>query len=350
MCRSEHPLPEEQRKKIALFTNVQPRAVIPLQDIDSIYRIPLVLHEYHVDDIVAELLQIECPAADLSRWRWVVDAEKSPTAEVTVAMVGKYINLLDAYKSLNESLIHAGIHTSTRVRVRYVDSEDLEEGGDLGALEGVDAVLVPGGFGARGVEGKIAAVRYARENRIPYLGICLGMQIAVVEFARNAVGLAGANSTEFDRHTTHPVVGLVSEWTDREGKRERREEGGDLGGTMRLGGQEARLVRGSAAHEIYGREIIVERHRHRYEVNNNYLDQLQRAGLRVSGWSSDDALVEVVEVEGHPWFVATQFHPEFTSSPLDGHPLFSAFVRAARTHRAGVHDASSLSLSAADRG
>ncbi|MDY6828446.1 MAG: CTP synthase [Pseudomonadota bacterium] len=350
ICRSDHEVPEDSRAKIALFTNVQPRAVIPLQDIDSIYRIPLVLHEYHVDDIVAELLQIECPAADLSRWRWVVDAEKSPTAEVTVAMVGKYINLLDAYKSLNESLIHAGIHTSTRVRVRYVDSEDLEEGGDLGALEGVDAVLVPGGFGARGVEGKIAAVRYARENRIPYLGICLGMQIAVVEFARNAVGLAGANSTEFDRHTTHPVVGLVSEWTDREGKRERREEGGDLGGTMRLGGQEARLVRGSAAHEIYGREIIVERHRHRYEVNNNYLDQLQRAGLRVSGWSSDDALVEVVEVEGHPWFVATQFHPEFTSSPLDGHPLFSAFVRAARTHRAGVHDASSLSLSAADRG
>ncbi len=331
LCRSDHEIDEGSLKKISSFTNVELRAVIPLEDADSIYRIPGALNKRGLDDLIVERFGLQYPAADLSEWDRVLKDEKNPECEVTIAMVGKYMELLDAYKSLNEALKHAGINTRTKVNIRYVDSQQIEEQG-LSLLDGVDGILVPGGFGNRGVEGKIATVKHARENNIPYLGICLGMQVAVIEFARNVAGLSGANSTEFELQAQHPVIALITEWTQADGSTEKRDESADLGGTMRLGGQECRLAEGSTAKEAYNNELIVERHRHRYEVNNNYVDQLQQAGLRVGGWSADDALVEVVEVPDHPWFVACQFHPEFTSTPRDGHPLFSGFVSAASTY------------------
>jgi CTP synthase len=328
LCRSDHEIDEGSLKKISSFTNVELKAVIPLQDEDSIYRIPSALQKRGLDQIIVERFGLECEVADLSEWDRVLDGELNPEKEVTIAMVGKYMELIDAYKSINEALHHAGINTRTKVNIRYVDSQKVEEHG-VEVIGDVDAILVPGGFGYRGVEGKISTVQYARENKIPYLGICLGMQVAVIEYARNVAGLNDAHSTEFNTKSQHPVIALITEWTDAEGRTEKRDENTDLGGTMRLGGQECRLANGSATKSIYNRELIIERHRHRYEVNNNYVDQLQQAGLRVGGWSADDSLVEVIEVPDHPWFVACQFHPEFTSTPRDGHPLFSGFVTAA---------------------
>jgi CTP synthase len=328
LCRSEKLVDEDSRRKIALFTNVAERAVVPLPDANTIYAIPRLLNEFGLDQIVVDQFQLDCPPADLSEWDRVVDGKLNPEKSVTIAMVGKYMDLLDAYKSLNEALTHAGIHARTRVNVNYIDAERVESEG-VGILKDADAILVPGGFGERGVEGKLQAVQYARENKVPYLGICLGMQSVVIEFARNVLGLKGANSTEFDKNAPHPVIGLITEWITADGAVEKRDETSDLGGTMRLGAQECRLVAGTKAREIYGADVIVERHRHRYEVNNNYVDQLQKAGLRIGGWSADDTLVEVVEIPDHPWFVACQFHPEFTSTPRDGHPLFSSFVQAA---------------------
>ncbi|MDX5373175.1 MAG: CTP synthase [Pseudomonadaceae bacterium] len=328
ICRSDHEIDQASRRKIALFTNVEERAVIALEDVDTIYRIPSVLHSQGLDDIVVERFGLQCQPADLSEWDRVVDAKLHPEKEVTIAMVGKYMELLDAYKSLIEAMGHAGIQNRTKVNLRYIDSEEIENEGTA-KLEGVDAILVPGGFGLRGVEGKIKAVQYARENKIPYLGICLGMQVAVIEYARNVVGWADANSTEFTQNSSHPVVGLITEWQDAAGSVEVRSDASDLGGTMRLGAQDCQLMSGSTVRECYGKDVIVERHRHRYEVNNNLLPQLEAAGLKISGRSADGALVEVVEAPDHPWFVACQFHPEFTSTPRDGHPLFSGFVKAA---------------------
>ncbi|MGN5595438.1 CTP synthase [Stutzerimonas nitrititolerans] len=334
VCRSEVPIDLSSRRKIALFTNVEERAVISLPDADTIYKIPGMLHAQGLDDYVLERFGLECRGADLSEWDRVVDAKLNPEKEVTIAMVGKYMELLDAYKSLIEAMSHAGIQSRTKVNLRYIDSEDIENQG-TSLLEGMDAILVPGGFGLRGVEGKIATVQYARENKIPYLGICLGMQVAVIEFARNVLGWADANSTEFDKDSGHPVVGLITEWADATGAVETRDDASDLGGTMRLGAQECGLEAGSKVFACYGAERIVERHRHRYEVNNNLLPQLQDAGLKITGRSSDGALVEVLEAPDHPWFVACQFHPEFTSTPRDGHPLFSGFVQAALDYKAG---------------
>ncbi|MCG5516234.1 MULTISPECIES: CTP synthase [unclassified Ectothiorhodospira] len=329
LCRSNHPLPEGERRKIALFTNVEEKAVISAVDVDNIYKIPLWLHSQKLDEIVLRKLHMEARPADLSDWKNVVNAMEFPEAEVTIGMVGKYVELTESYKSLNEALTHAGIHTSTKVNIRYIDSEKLENSDD-DVLGEVDAILVPGGFGERGVEGKIAAVRYARERQVPYLGICLGMQAAVIEYARHVAGLENAHSTEFRPDTPHPVIALITEWQNAEGELERRAEDDDMGGTMRLGGQQARLDPKTLVCRVYGNEIISERHRHRYEFNNQYLDTLTQAGLVISGKSMDDALVEVVELHDHPWFLACQFHPEFTSTPRDGHPLFSGFVRAAR--------------------
>ena len=331
LCRADRPVPDDERRKIALFTNVQERAVVSVIDAKTIYMIPQMLHDQGLDQIVVEKLHIDAKPADLSEWQAVVEALAHPTGEVTVAMVGKYMNLTEAYKSLSEALIHAGLHTRTKVNIRYIDSEDIQRDG-TGRLEDVDAILVPGGFGERGVEGKILTVRYAREHRVPYLGICLGMQVAVIEFARDVAGLEGAHSTEFRKNTPHPVIAMITEWVTAEGSVERRSEDSDLGGTMRLGGQECHLVDGSKSRELYGKERIVERHRHRYEFNNSYLDVLQKAGLAVSGRSADGSLVEMIEIPDHPWFVACQFHPEFTSTPRDGHPLFSGFIRAAREY------------------
>ena len=333
VCRSEQPIDVSSRRKIALFTNVEERAVISLPDADTIYRIPGILHAQGLDDYVLERFGLECDSADLSEWERVVDAKLHPEKDVTIAMVGKYMELLDAYKSLIEALNHAGIQSRTKVNLRYIDSEDIENQG-TSLLEGVDAILVPGGFGLRGVEGKIKTVQYARENKIPYLGICLGMQVAVIEYARNVLGWSDANSTEFDKSSQHPVVGLITEWQDATGAVETRTDASDLGGTMRLGAQECRLEAGSKVAQAYGAEVVEERHRHRYEVNNNLLPQLTEAGLKVSGRSMDGALVEVVEAPNHPWFVACQFHPEFTSTPRDGHPLFSGFVNAALEYKA----------------
>ncbi len=335
LCRSERSIPMSERKKIALFTNVEERAVIEALDADTIYRIPLLLNEQHLDDIVVDKLRLDVPTANLSEWQDVVDAMDSPTDEITVAMVGKYVDLTEAYKSLSESLIHAGLHTHTKVKIKYIDSEDIEnEGTDC--LKGMDAILVPGGFGLRGVEGKIEAVRYARENKVPYLGICLGMQVAVIEYARNMAGLADAHSTEFKQATKDPVIGLITEWTNAEGQIEQRDESSDLGGTMRLGGQDCKLKEDSHVREVYGKDVIIERHRHRYEFNNNYRDTLESAGLTISGTSIDNSLVEVVEVKEHPWFIACQFHPEFTSTPRDGHPLFTSYVATARELKMSV--------------
>jgi len=334
ICRSEKEVDIDSRRKISMFTNVPERAVVPLPDADTIYKIPGMLQGHGLDQFVLDQFKIEAPVADLTEWEAVVDAKLNPEGEVTIAMVGKYMELLDAYKSLNEALSHAGISNRTKVKVNYINAEDVEAEGGLSLLDGADAILVPGGFGARGMEGKLAAVKHARENKIPYLGICLGMQSVVIEFARNVLGLKDANSTEFDKEGKHPVIGLITEWVTAEGGVETRDDASDLGGTMRLGSQECRLVTGSKSRDIYGEDIITERHRHRYEVNNNYVDQLQQAGLKIGGWSADDTLVEVVEIEDHPWFVACQFHPEFTSSPRDGHPLFSSYIQAAIDNKA----------------
>jgi len=333
VCRSTLAIPEGERRKIALFTNVEEKAVISAVDVDNIYKIPLWLHSQQLDEIVLRKFHIEAPPADLSDWKHVVNAMEFPESEVTVGMVGKYVDLTESYKSVNEALTHAGIQAGTRVKIRYLDSEKLEgaEAEAQAELEGLDAILVPGGFGERGVEGKIAAVRHAREKGIPYLGICLGMQVAVIEFARNVAGLEGAHSTEFDPDTPHPVVALITEWQDREGRVERRDGGSDLGGTMRLGAQSARLKGGSRIAEAYDSDQVEERHRHRYEFNNAYRDRLEAAGLVISGVSESGDLVEAVELPDHPWFVGCQFHPEFTSTPRDGHALFTGFIRAARS-------------------
>ncbi|MGE3772664.1 MAG: CTP synthase [Gammaproteobacteria bacterium] len=332
ICRGDRPVPAGEKRKIALFTNVEERAVISAIDADSIYKIPELLHEQGLDDIVVEKLGIEAPPANLAEWRAVVEAQTTPRNEVDIAMVGKYVYLTESYKSLSEALIHAGIHTRTRVNIRYVDSEVFEREGVAG-LEGMDAILVPGGFGERGIEGKVLAARYAREHQVPYLGICLGMQVAVIEYARHCAGLADAHSTEFSRETKHPVIALITEWMASDGAVHRRDERSDKGGTMRLGGQQCRLAPDSFVARAYGTDTIVERHRHRYEFNNTYQMELEAAGLRIAGRSMDGNLVEIVEIPSHPWFVGCQFHPEFTSTPRDGHPLFTAFVRAALAHK-----------------
>ena len=328
LCRADRPLPDDERRKIALFTNVPVEAVISAMDVDSIYKIPAMLHDQKLDDIVCRKLALDPPPANLTSWERLVHALEHPKRAVNIALVGKYVDLTESYKSLTEALIHAGIHTGAKVKILYVDSESIENNG-TGCLQSMDAILVPGGFGKRGVEGKIKAIRYARENEIPYLGICLGMQLAVIEYARNAAGLVGAHSTEFDADTPHPVIALITEWQDRDGRVARRDTQSDLGGTMRLGGQECVLEADSAVRRIYGQDRIMERHRHRYEVNNHYLPRIKAAGLRVSGVSLKDGLCEMIELPGHPWFVGCQFHPEFTSTPRNGHPLFKAFVQAA---------------------
>ena len=332
LCRSEVEIEESQRQKISLFTNVEERAVIPVIDAASIYQIPRMLYERGLDQFVVDRFDLDVADADLSEWDFVVESQLHSDGLVTIAMVGKYMELLDAYKSLTEALIHAGIHNKTKVKIRYIDSELLEQ--DHSLLDGADAILVPGGFGTRGTEGKVFAVKTARENNIPYLGICLGMQIAIIEYARNVCGLEGANSSEFDADTANPVVGLIAEWIDAEGKKELRSEDSDLGGTMRLGSQVCHLVPGSMAHRIYGSEQIEERHRHRFEVNNNYLPALKEAGLVIGGLSHDKTLVETIELPNHPWFFASQFHPEFNSTPRDGHPLFEGFINAALDYQA----------------
>ncbi len=328
LCRTDRPLPEEERRKIALFTNVSVEAVIAVWDVDSIYKVPGMLHQQMLDEIVCHKLDILARPANISAWDKLVYALEHPQHEVTIALVGKYVDLTESYKSLSEALIHAGIHTRSKVNILYIDSESIEREG-VGALERADAILVPGGFGKRGVEGKIRAVQYARENKVPYLGICLGMQLAVVEFARNVVGLAGANSTEFDPDTPHPVIALITEWQDRDGRVERRNEESNLGGTMRLGAQAAALEPGSLVRKVYGCDVINERHRHRFEVNNQYVQRLKDRGMRVSGTTKAEQLCEMIELPAHPWFVGCQFHPEFTSTPRAGHPLFKAFVEAA---------------------
>jgi CTP synthase len=355
ICRSEKEIDESSRKKIALFTSVDLDAVISLPDTDSIYRIPSILGAAGLDEIVLRKLRLECEKADFTEWDRVVDSQLNPELEVNLAMVGKYMDLLDAYKSLNEAIIHAGIQTRCRVKVSYIDSSDiLKNGTDV--LAGMDAILVPGGFGERGIEGKIMAAQYARENKIPYLGICLGLQVAVIEYARNVAGLKGAHSTEFDIKSENPVIALISEWTTASGKTEFRSEDSDLGGTMRLGGQKCILQKDSTAYDCYQSEEIVERHRHRYEFNNDYLEPLQDAGLCLVGKSHDGMLVEVIEVPDHPWFVGCQFHPEFTSAPREGHPLFTGFIKAAIAQHDMVggsgkqHDAQANSLPQAAQG
>ncbi len=332
ICRSDREMPANERRKIALFCNVAEQAVISATDVKDIYTIPTHFHEQGLDDLVVKQFALDAPAADLSEWAHVTEAPTRQDAEVNVAMVGKYVDLADAYKSVNEALHHAGIHTNTRVRINYVDSEQLESKG-LGSLREADAILVPGGFGERGIEGKIAAVRFARENGVPYLGICLGMQIAAIEFARDVAGLAGAHSTEFDPQTPHPVIGLVTEWHNPDGSIEHRGADDRKGGTMRLGAQACVLSEGSLVRELYEAEQIVERHRHRYEFNNQYRQALADHGMRFTGEQPEDHLVEIVELPDHPWFVGCQFHPEFTSTPRDGHPLFRGFIAAARERK-----------------
>lgn len=331
ICRSRQFLPESERKKIALFTNVEERAVISAIDVPTIYQVPEALHEQNLDNIVLEKLKLEAKPADLSDWHDVVERQNNPKQSVTVGLIGKYVNLKDAYKSLNEALQHAGIQTTTEVNIRYIDSEDLQSDGTE-SLKNLDAILIPGGFGTRGIEGKIAAAKFAREHKIPYLGICLGMQVAIIDFARHIADYPNANSTEFDGDTPYPVVALITEWTDKDGNKEERSHQSDLGGTMRLGGQYCHLVPATKAHASYEKESIVERHRHRYEVNNNWIEQLIEKGLVVSGRSSDGELVEMIELPDHPWFVGCQFHPEFTSTPRSGHPLFTDFIKAAAKH------------------
>jgi CTP synthase len=331
LCRCQNSLPDEQRRKIALFTNVEERAVISAVDADDIYRIPLLLHEQKLDEIVIDKLRLEAPLTDLAEWRQVVNAKVNPESTVDIAMVGKYVQIRDSYISLNEALTHGGLKSRTRVNVHYIESTDIEREG-TGCLQNMDAILVPGGFGERGIEGKIQAVKFARENRMPYLGICLGMQLAIIEYGRHMLGLDNANSTEFNRDTPHPVIALITEWQDREQGAQQRDETSDKGATMRLGAQPVQLGASTLARELYGHDVINERHRHRYEFNNRYLERYRQAGMRFSGFSPD-GLVEIVEIPAHPWFVATQFHPEFTSTPRDGHALFTGFVRAARACR-----------------
>ena len=333
ICRSEYPLPDAERAKIALFTNVPEDSVFTSLDVDTIYKVPRALHEQGLDDVVVKKLSLDCQPTDLSEWDDVIDKLQNPQCSVDIAMVGKYMDLTEAYKSLSESLIHASVHTQTKVNIHYFDSEEIEKNG-TDCLSDMSAILVPGGFGNRGVEGKIATVKYARENKVPYLGICLGMQVAVIEYARNMANMADANSTEFDKNTPYPVVGLITEWQDEDGSVQTRDEDSDLGGTMRLGGQECALIDGTKSREIYGKDVITERHRHRYEVNNQLIEKIEAAGLTISGRSIDGTLVEMVEIKDHPWFVACQFHPEFTSSPRDGHPLFEGFIKAA----SGAHN------------
>ena len=339
LCRSEQLLGEDDRKKIALFTNVQAKAVISAMDLDNIYKIPIWLHDQGVDNIITEQFRLDNKAADLSDWQKVIDVMANPAHEVTIGMVGKYVELTESYKSLNESLSHAGIHNNAHVNIRYIDSVVLEAG-NTSVLDELDAILVPGGFGDRGIEGKIAAIKYARENNVPYLGICLGMQLAVIEFARNVAGLKDAHSSEFDANTTHPVIALITEWQDKDGRIEKRDANSDLGGTMRLGGQSCQLLPGSLARSAYGADSIIERHRHRYEFNNHYLDELTKAGLVIGGKSSDGNLMEMVEIsqQEHPWFLGCQFHPEFTSTPRKGHPLFTDYIKAALAHQAAAHE------------
>ncbi|MEQ8230774.1 MAG: CTP synthase [Gammaproteobacteria bacterium] len=342
LCRADRAIPPSERRKIALFTNVEERAVITARDAATIYKIPMMLHEEGLDDIVVEKLGLNVPAAKLDQWYAVVDALEHPDHAVDIAMVGKYVDLTESYKSLSEALIHAGIHTRTRVNIHYVDSERLETDG-VDILSKMHAILVPGGFGERGIEGKVLAVQYARENGVPYLGICLGMQAAVIEFARNRANLQGAHSTEFDPATPYPVIALITEWKTADGSIEIRSADGELGGTMRLGGQPCKLAPDSFVARAYGTDLITERHRHRYEFNNTFMMELEAAGLRIAGRSIDGNLVEIIEIPTHPWFVGCQFHPEFTSTPRDGHPLFTAFLRAALAHQAktstGVPDA-----------
>lgn len=332
ICRSELPLPATARSKIAMFTNVEERGVVSLPDVGNIYEIPLLLHEQGVDALIVEKLQLKAHEADLKDWQQVVDAQQHPTGEVVIAMVGKYIDLADSYKSLSEALRHAGIKTRLKVNIRYIDAEDLEQKGTK-LLVGANAILVPGGFGNRGIEGKILAAQYARENKVPYLGICLGMQTAVIEFARHKGGLTDANSTEFNSHTPYPVIALTTEWMTADGKVEKRDATSDLGGTMRLGSQPCCLAAGSLVSDVYGQEIIHERHRHRYEVNNKLLPTLEQAGLLIAGRSGDGQLVEMIELREHPWFIGCQFHPEFTSTPREGHPLFQGFIEAAKKYQ-----------------
>jgi len=333
LCRADRELPEDERRKIALFTNVAMEAVISAVNVDSIYKIPAKLHAQQLDDIVCRTLDLNPPPADLSTWDELIRKLEHPRSTVDIALVGKYVDLTESYKSLSEALIHAGIHTGAKPVIHYIDSENIERDG-TGCLKGMHAILVPGGFGKRGVEGKIAAIRYARENKVPYLGICLGMQLAIIEYARNVVGFADAHSTEFDPQTKHPVVALITEWHTREGQTELRSTQSDLGGTMRLGGQECALAEDSVVRSIYNAAVIAERHRHRYEVNNGFRDAIAARGLRFSAASCKDDLAEMIELPGHPWFVACQFHPEFTSTPRNGHPLFSAFIAAAARHAA----------------
>lgn len=336
ICRSDRMIPPNERAKIALFCNVPERAVISLKDVNSIYQIPALLKSQGLDDFVCKRFHLDCPEADLSEWEQVLYKQANPVGEVTIGMVGKYTELPDAYKSVNEALKHAGLTNRLSVNIKYIDSQYVETKG-VEVLKGIDGILVPGGFGYRGVEGKIRTAQYARENNIPYLGICLGMQIALIEYARNVAGLTKANSSEFDKDCEQPVVALITEWQDADGNTEVRTDESDLGGTMRLGAQQCHLVSGSRARELYGKETIEERHRHRYEVNNNLLPQIEKAGLKVTGLSADKKLVEIIEVPNHPWFVACQFHPEFTSTPRDGHPLFAGFVKAAyENHKQSV--------------
>ena len=332
VCRSDRMIPPNERAKIALFCNVPERAVISLKDVNSIYQIPALLKSQGLDEFICQRFHLDFPEADLSEWEQVLYQEANPVGDVTIGMVGKYTELPDAYKSVNEALKHAGLKNRLSVHIKYIDSQDVETKG-TDVLKGVDGILVPGGFGYRGVEGKILTAKYARENNVPYLGICLGMQIALIEYARNVAGLEKANSSEFDRHCEQPVVGLITEWQDAEGHIETRDDNSDLGGTMRLGAQQCHLIEGSKARALYGKETIEERYRHRYEVNNNLLPQIEKAGLKVTGLSADRKLVEIIEVPNHPWFVACQFHPEFTSTPRDGHPLFEGFVKAARENQ-----------------
>mgnify|MGYP001254841423 FL=1 len=327
VCRSEVPIPASAKQKIALFTNVEEEAVVSMVDYQTTYQAPLVLHEEGLDEIVTRKMSLDAPRADLRDWVEVIDKELNPENQINLAFVGKYLDLLDAYKSLIEAIKHAGIHTSTRVNLQFLDAEELEQG-NFDLLQSADAILVPGGFGSRGFEGKIAAARYARENRIPYLGICYGLHAVVIDVARNCVGLAGAHSAEISDKPEHPVIALITEWTDEEGTQEKRGEDSDLGGTMRLGEQACVINQGSLAERVYGTTVVRERHRHRYEVNNNYITDLEKAGLKIGGRSEDGELVEMVEIEDHPWFLACQFHPEFTSTPRQGHPLFIGFVEA----------------------
>jgi CTP synthase len=336
LCRADRMLPDDERRKIALFTNVPVRAVISAVDVDNIYKIPRLLHEQGLDEIVVEKLHINVRKANLAEWDKVIYAMEHPTGEVEIALVGKYVHLTESYKSLSEALKHAGLHTDTKVNIRYVDSERIETEG-FAPLRDVDAILVPGGFGERGIEGKIKTAGYARQNNIPYLGICLGMQVAVIEFAREVAGLKGAHSTEFNKKTPHPVIALITEWKTSAGTVETRSETSDLGGSMRLGAQDCRLTPGSHAHAAYGRDKIQERHRHRYEFNNGYRENLEKQGLVIAGTSLDGNLVEIVELAGHPWFVGVQFHPEFTSTPRDGHALFNHYIQAARAQHETVH-------------